>query len=280
MKDSLRNIIRYISDEISSLYDEGEARAIAELVVQTKLDFNYTRMAFNLDYVHRIDGLEELVARLRRGEPVQYVLGESEFDGLSFEVGKGVLIPRPETEELVARIVHSVSGKCRILDVGTGSGAIAVALAKRLPDAEIVAMDISDRALQMAWRNADRNGVKIQIEFEQRDALEDMTSLGTFDIIASNPPYVPQSDRAAMRANVRDYEPAEALFVPDSDALRFYRSIARNAARMLREGGSLWFEIYEKYGEEVCAVCREYGLNDTRVYNDFFGKPRIVCARR
>ncbi len=278
MRDALRNIIRTVADAVEPLYGTDEANSVARLYVQCRLRMSYTQIVFGMDAECDIVGLDADLARLAAGEPVQYVLGGSEFDGLRFEVGEGVLIPRPETEELVARVAAAAAERARILDVGTGSGAIAVALARRLPGAEVVAVDLSCRALDVAARNAARNGVDIR--FERCDALGDMSPLGEFDIIVSNPPYIPQSDRGSMRANVRDYEPAEALFVPDGDALRFYRSIAQNAARMLREGGSLWFEIYEKYGGEVCALCREYSLNDTHLYNDFFGKPRIVCARR
>ncbi len=243
-----------------------------------RLGFSYTQMAVNMDAECEVADIGIVVARLQSGEPVQYVLGECEFDGLLFEVGKGVLIPRPETEELVAKVAESAAGNARILDVGTGSGAIAVALGKRLPSAEVVAVDLSERALEIAARNAARNGVKIR--FERRDALGDMMSLGCFDIIVSNPPYIPAGDRASMRANVRDHEPAEALFVPDDDALCFYRSIARNASNMLRDGGMLWFEIYEKFGAEVCGICAEAGLHDAGVFNDFFSKERMVCARK
>ena len=218
------------------------------------------------------------IDRLSAACPVQYVLGEAEFCDLTFEVRSGVLIPRPETEELVARVVADSRAGVRILDVGTGSGTIAVSLAKMVEGAEVVAVDISDIALEIAARNAERNGVKV--EFVKADALADMSHLGQFDIIVSNPPYIPQSDLATMNRNVVDFEPHTALFVADDDALCFYRSIAQNGLTMLRTGGRLYFEIYEQFGSQIADMLRQMGYSDVVVAKDIFDKERMVWSRR
>ncbi len=220
------------------------------------------------------------VERLAAGEPLQYVLGESEFYGRRFVVRPGVLIPRPETEELVDRIVHTEGGRpCRILDVGTGSGCIAVSLALELPGAEVYAADISDVALETAAENCRRLGARVTLR--RADALNDLAARfpERFDVIVSNPPYVPAGDRAVMHPNVRDYEPSLALFVPDDDPLRFYRAIARAGRRMLRPGGRLWFEIYERAAAGMTALLEAEGYTQTEIYRDLFDKERMTCSR-
>jgi len=274
----LRHIIRTIREAITPIYGENEAESIARMVVCNKLKYNLSQLVAHYDEECDIADLEHIVEELRQGRPVQYVLGMAEFCELEFEVEEGVLIPRPETEELVYRIVETAKRGARILDIGTGSGAIAIALAKFVKDAEVVAVDISHEALSIAERNAERLGVKV--DFIEADALFDLNHLGKFDVIVSNPPYIPQSDIVDMRKNVVDFEPHTALFVPDDDILKFYRATAKNATKMLREGGSLWFEIYEKAGEEVCSMLREMGFTQTELFEDANAKPRMVWSRR
>ena len=274
----LRHIIHTIRDAIEPLYGLREAESIARIVVCNKLQYNLSQLVAHYDEECEISDLDSIVEELRRGRPVQYVLGIAEFCELEFEVAEGVLIPRPETEELVYRIVETAKRGARILDVGTGSGVIAIALAKLVKDSEVVAVDISREALTIAERNAKRLGVKV--DFIEADALGDLSALGEFDIIVSNPPYIPQSDIVDMRKNVVNYEPHTALFVPDNDILRFYRATAENAQKMLRQGGSLWFEIYEKAGEEVCVMLREMGFTQTKLFEDANAKPRMVWSRR
>jgi release factor glutamine methyltransferase len=209
---------------------------------------------------------------------VQYVLGQAQFCDLTFEVAEGVLIHRPETEELVSRVAADAAEGARILDVGTGSGAIAVALAKMVKGAKVVAVDISEIALEIAAKNAAKNGVDVEVI--KADALADMSHLGQFDIIVSNPPYIPQSDLSSMNRNVVDYEPHTALFVADNDALCFYRSIAQNGLTMLRNGGGLYFEIYEQFGSQIAAMLEGMGYRDVVVAKDIFGKDRMVWSRR
>lgn len=275
---TIRHIIRTIKESVEPLYGEREAESIARMVVCEKLSYNLSQLVVHYDEEVEIDNLDTVIAELCDGRPVQYVLGKAEFCELEFEVAEGVLIPRPETEELVYRIAETAKQCCRILDIGTGSGAIAIALAKFVKDAEVVAVDISPEALAIAKRNAERLGANV--EFVEADALGDLSRLGEFDIIVSNPPYIPQSDIVDMRRNVVDFEPHTALFVPDNDILRFYRATAENATRMLKESGSLWFEIYEKAGEELCAMLQSMGFAQTELFEDANAKPRMVWSRR
>ena len=275
---TVRLIIHKIRDAVESLHGKHEAEAIARMVVCNKLNYNLSQLVVRYDEECEIEGLERMVAELKGGRPVQYVLGEAEFCDMVFEVQEGVLIPRPETEELVYRIVETAPRSVRILDVGTGSGAIAISLAKMVEGARVTAVDISKEALVVAQRNAERLGA--EVEFVEADALGDMSHLGEFDVIVSNPPYIPQSDIAEMRKNVVDFEPHTALFVPDDDILKFYRAIAENAREMLLEGGSLWFEIYEKAGEEICKMLCEMGFRHTELFEDANAKPRMVWSRR
>ncbi len=275
---SRRDTVRRIAGAIAPLYDSREAESIARMVVMDALGVDFTHLVADYDAECEIADLEQIVADLQRGRPVQYVLGHAEFCGLDFAVREGVLIPRPETAELVERIVAETAAGVRILDIGTGSGAIAVALARMIPQAKVTAIDISDDALVIARENAQRNGA--DVIFLKADALGDLRSLGRFDAIVSNPPYVPQSDSASMQINVRDYEPDSALFVEDDNPLVFYRSIAENAVDILTEGGQLWFEIYEKYGDEICRMLAEYGFRDIRQAMDANDKPRMVWCRK
>ena len=275
---TVRHIIRSIREATEPLYGPHEAEMIARMVVCKRLRYNLSQMVAHYDDEAEIADLEPIVAELKSGRPVQYVLGEAEFCEMEFEVEEGVLIPRPETEELVYHIVETTKRGARILDIGTGSGAIAIALSKLIEEAEVVAVDISREALAIARRNAERMGA--DVEFIEADALGDLSHLGKFDIIVSNPPYIPQSDIVDMRQNVIDFEPHTALFVPDDDPLCFYRATAKNGATMLREGGSIWFEIYEKLGEELCAMMSAMGYSRNEIIEDSNLKPRMVWSRR
>lgn len=261
-----------------SLYGEREAESMARMVVCDRLEYNFSQLVAHYDDECEIAGLNELLDELQSGRPVQYVLGKAEFCDFVFEVAEGVLIPRPETEELVYRIAETAKCGARILDIGTGSGAIAISLAKLVKESKVVAVDISPEALTIARKNGERLGAKV--EFVEADALKDLSTLGEFDIIVSNPPYIPQSDIVDMRKNVVDFEPHTALFVPDNDILRFYVATANNAQKMLREGGSLWFEIYEKAGVELCDMLREKGFSRSELIEDASLKPRMVWSRR
>ena len=275
---TIRQTIQTIEEALSPLYDSREATAIAREVVCRVCGYTFSQLVINYDSECNIENLQTIIDQLAASRPVQYVTGIAEFCDLEFKVCEGVLIPRPETAELVAQIVADTHPGAKILDVGTGSGAIAVALAKSIEGAKVTAVDISDVALEIAAENAERNGVNIA--FNKADALGDMSSLGEFDIIVSNPPYIPQSDIVRMERNVVDYEPHTALFVADDDALCFYRSIAQNGVKMLRKGGALYFEIYEQFGEQIRQMLEQMGYNDIVVAKDIFGKERMVWSRR
>ena len=275
---TIRQTIQTIEEALSPLYDSREATAIAREVVCRVCGYTFSQLVINYDSECIIENLQTIIDQLSASRPVQYVTGIAEFCDLEFKVCEGVLIPRPETAELVAQIVADTHPGAKILDVGTGSGAIAVALAKSIEGAKVTAVDISDVALEIAAENAERNGVNIA--FYKADALGDMSSLGEFDIIVSNPPYIPQSDVVRMARNVVDYEPHTALFVADDDALCFYRSIAQNGVKMLRMGGALYFEIYEQFGEQIRQMLEQMGYNDIVVAKDVFGKERMVWSRR
>jgi release factor glutamine methyltransferase len=273
-----RETLLRIAEAIAELYGEVEARQIAEMVVLECGAISRNELLVEPDKELIINDIDRIISELLKWRPVQYVIGHEEFDGLVFEVSEGVLIPRPETEELVAWVASETESGARILDVGTGSGCIAISLGRRVRDSRVWAMDISDVALDIARRNGLRNGSTV--EFVKGDALADFSSLvdEKLDVVVSNPPYIPRSDASQMRRNVTDYEPDTALFVENSDPLIFYRSIARTARRMLKPGGKLYYEIYELYAAQMCAMLEAEGYTDVVVREDFRGKQRMVCA--
>lgn len=273
-----RETLLRIAEAIAELYGEVEARQIAEMVVLECGAISRNELLVEPDKELVINDIDRIISELLKWRPVQYVIGHEEFDGLVFEVSEGVLIPRPETEELVAWVASETESGARILDVGTGSGCIAISLGRRVQDSRVWAIDISDVALDIARRNGLRNGSTV--EFVKGDALADFSSLvdEKLDVVVSNPPYIPRSDASQMRRNVTDYEPDTALFVENSDPLIFYRSIARTARRMLKPGGKLYYEIYELYAAQMCAMLEAEGYTDVVVREDFRGKQRMVCA--
>ncbi len=293
-----REAIDRIAARLTGLYDEREARNLARWLVAEcsgkTLSELLTDPAREVG-PETVRSIEESTERLAAGEPLQYIIGEADFYGHRFAVREGVLIPRPETEELVDWILSEEPSARRLLDVGTGSGCIAASLALALPDAELFAADISPVALEVASGNCRRLGARVDIRradalaqagqredaqgLEETQGLEEVFGCG-FDLIVSNPPYVPESDRATMHPNVRDHEPAEALFVPDKDRIRFYRAIARAGQQMLVAEGRLYFEIYEHAADEVAGMLAEEGYAAIEVREDLFGRPRMVRCRK
>ncbi len=262
------------------LYGIDEARQIARIILCDKCGISLSEILVHPDGDATLDDIDSIEADIAAWRPVQYITGRTEFCGLDMVVREGVLIPRPETEELVETIRREAAPASRILDVGTGSGCIAVALARLLPQADVTGMDISHEALAVATENSQRHAP--QLHLAQGDALGDFARLfdGRFDIIVSNPPYIPQSDITNMRENVTHHEPHLALFVDDDDPLVFYRSIARNGQELLADGGRLYFEIYETYADDICAMLEQMGYCDIRKSIDFRDKPRFVCATK
>jgi len=219
-----------------------------------------------------------IIERLLRHEPIQYILGETEFFGLRFIVKPDVLIPRNETEELVQHIIYeNPSFNGNILDIGTGSGCIAISLAKNINDAHVFACDISPKAIETAKKNAEIN--TINLDFFQYDVLSGHPPDTQYDIIVSNPPYITEHEKNIMKSNVLEYEPHTALFVPDSDPLIFYKAIADFADQSLSTYGVLWLEINEAFGAATCKLLSEHGFNAI-VINDINGRERMVRAQK
>ena len=270
---------------IATSYEDGEARAIARILIEELFGLSYTDIVCGAtDQLSADDTLrlDTAVRRIEQGEPLQHVLGYTDFCGNHFGVNASVLIPRPETEWLVdegERLINGVSNATppapkRILDIGTGSGCIAISLKLRLGEAYVEAWDISEEALRTAESNA--KALKAEVAFCKRDALRAEESVAPWDLIVSNPPYICDSERADMDDNVLLHEPHTALFVPDDDPLRFYRAIARYALSSLGNGGSLLFECNTRYAEATGEMMREMGFEEVTVNDDCFGLPRFV----
>lgn len=259
--------------------DDNEARSIAECIVLSLGGISRSDLILEPNKELDIADLERIIDEIRAWRPVQYIVGSAPFDDMELEVREGVLVPRPETEELVRWVAGDMPPRATILDVGTGSGCIAIALARRLAGSSVWGMDISPEALSVARSNAERYAS--DVAFVEGDALGDFSQHfdTKFDAIVSNPPYIPVSDRTLMRPNVTEHEPSTALFVPDEDPLLFYRAIARTARGMLREGGRLYFEIYEMLSAQMCQMLATEGYDNVELRHDFKDKPRMICAR-
>lgn len=273
-----REIYNLLYSVANELYDTDEARQIAEMLTLSKGNISRNDLIVEPNRELVVSDIESVVAELRSWRPVQYIIGYADFRDMNLEVKEGVLIPRPETEELVEWIVAETRDNASILDIGTGSGAIAIALNREIKNSRVWAMDISHEALDIARGNGKRYAP--DVTFVEGDALCDFSTLfdNKFEVVVSNPPYIPQADIVSMRKNVVDYEPATALFVPDNDPLLFYRSIAQTSKKMLNKGGRLYFEIYELLGQEMVAMLADEGYSDITLREDFRGKPRMICA--
>lgn len=297
---NLQKTKRHFTNLLAEKFPQREAEQLMRILLEDLFSIDWNQQLMNPDL--RIDEqqhyqLSEAVKHLLSGEPVQYVTGMARFCDLLIKVSPSVLIPRPETEELVQKIstaslpCHSNVGMCkgresmggdpkklRIWDIGTGTGSIAIALAKHFENAEVIGFDISEEALQIAKENAENNGV--QVTFVQDDVLNPQSAFFNqpVDLVVSNPPYVCDSERTKMEANVLDWEPEKALFVPDNDPLQFYRKILELAKPQLNPDGQVWFEINERMGERMLALCREMGFAEAEILEDFDGKPRFCFA--
>jgi release factor glutamine methyltransferase len=280
---------------LSSIYDEQEIESFFYLLLESYQGKKRIDLALNPDM--EMDALqliqwESALSELLNQKPIQYIIGATEFYGLPFMVNENTLIPRPETEELVDWIVaesrNSATGSLKILDIGTGSGCIAISLAKNLPNAEVFAVDVSEKALAVAKKNADTN--KVKVNFIQADILKinDLVELPTsnfqlpthFDIIVSNPPYVRHLEKAEIKPNVLEHEPHLALFVEDTDALLFYRKIVELAKENLVEKGKLFFEINQYLGKETLQLLEKFGFNSTELKKDIYGNDRMTRSEK
>jgi release factor glutamine methyltransferase len=261
-------------------WGEGEALQMSRLLLTDVLGVGFGAVLAGKTVEAgpaQMDRLEQALTRLEAGEPLQYVLGRVHFMDLELVTDRRALIPRPETEELCRLIVReNPQPGLRVLDIGTGSGCIAVSLARHLRRPEVWALDADRNALALAGENTRSAGV--QIRFIHSDILTAPLPIGPWDLIASNPPYVPEGEKAGIENHVLDYEPHGALFVPDGDPLRFYRRIAALAAGSLAEGGRLYFEIHERRGDELRVLLGAMGYTDIRILPDLHGKARMASA--
>ena len=264
------------------LYGEGEAKAVMRAIFHALKGWGTTEMVIHEDdelSPYMRDKIEEILRRLEAGEPVQYVVGEAYFYGMDLHVGPGVLIPRPETAGLVDIIVaDSPESDLRVLDIGTGSGAIAIALARNLKFPEVTAIDVSPVALKIARENA--NLMRARVDFVEADVFNWRPESEVFDIIVSNPPYVLESEKADMTSNVLLYEPAEALFVPDAEPLLFYRRISEIGKVGLKPGGRLYFEINPLSADALKEMLSANGYEDIVVEKDIHGRLRYARCRK
>lgn len=269
-----------LSSAAESLYGAREAEQIARMILSEVAGVSITHLVLEPHAQCHIDNLDQILEELSAGRPVQYIIGQADFCGLRFSVREGVLIPRPETEELVYRIVEECPPEPRILDVGSGSGAIAISLAKTIPDSKVWGVDISKDALAIARENNLR--LSAGVTLTEGDALSGVENYveGEFDIVVSNPPYIPYSQQADMRENVVSFEPHEALFVEDDNPIVFYRAIAKSALKLLKPEGLLYFEIHESFWSDVVDMLREMGYIGVTMIKDINDKPRIVCAEK
>lgn len=288
----------YIKDQLKKIYEEQEAGNIAGLAIEHISGLSKTERVLKRQQelsASQSELLHKILQRLKDHEPIQYIMNKAWFYGMELYVDKNVLIPRPETEELVQWIVDDVKGsgkdvfirrameadettQLKILDVGAGSGCISLALKKAMPKAEVWGCDVSEEALNVARRNG--SSLNIRVDFQGLNFLDkaEQKLLPTVDIIVSNPPYVPLKDKEQMNANVADHEPHTALFVPDEDPLIFYKALAEFGKKRLYKKGSIYMEIHEEIGNEVANLFKENGYTNVEIKKDMQGKDRMVKA--
>jgi release factor glutamine methyltransferase len=285
----MQQTLQYIQQQLQGLYLTSEIKSFFYLILEfvcKKDKYILLRDKDNQLSSNELIQIQGIVEELKKFRPIQYILGETEFYGLKFKVNENVLIPRPETEELVDRIIRHASGLFpqerkspakSVLDIGTGSGCIAVALAKQIPGASVYALDISEKALEVALQNAQANGVSVS--FFQQDIFEDnpfSVFRFPFSIIVSNPPYIVPSEKQQMSPNVLNYEPHQALFVPEEQPLLFYERIADLGLKHLEKNGFLFFETGSLFGKAIAEMLRKKGYQSVELLKDISGKDRMV----
>jgi release factor glutamine methyltransferase len=279
---NIKSLKTYFFTELQTIQEDSEIESF--FFILTEFLHNLKRIDVSLHPDFEISETDlgkwkTIISELKTEKPIQYITGEVWFYGLRFEVNENTLIPRPETEELVEWIVDGlkVKGKVqRILDIGTGSGCIPIALKKEIPNAQVSAIDISEKALEMARKNAFDN--QVEVNFIHQDILETESLDEKYDVIVSNPPYVRNLEKQEIKRNVLDYEPHLALFVDDFDALLFYRKIAQLALKSLEPNGILFFEINQYLGKETVELLEKLGFKNIELRKDFMGNVRMICA--
>lgn len=275
----LKEAIEQLRNGLAGVAEPQEVQAMIRIICEDIFNYDPVDVALRQeselpDFAQ--ERITDLIARMRRHEPLQHIIGWARFHGHKFKVTPAVLIPRPETEQLVDLIVNeNPASDLRVLDMGTGSGCIAISLARALKFASVDALDVSRDALAVARENA--AALKVKVRFFESDMLLPQPA-ATYDIIVSNPPYICWSERESMERNVKDYEPGQALFVPDNDPLMFYKAIAPYAQQSLERGGRLYLEINQRFGNEVKRLLEDHGFEDVRIIQDSFGKVRFAAA--
>ena len=281
----MKEIITYITSQLIDLYPQDEAQALAWWIVEESTGLSRNEILTGCKGTKNIPNLQTIIDRLHQFEAIQYIFGHTVWHGLDLKVTPATLIPRPETAELVDRInheeAHTNNLPLRVLDIGTGSGCIAIALKKAHPEWEVMGIDISEGAIEVAKENAKRNEVEVEFRvadifrtLKERELRDSIDKNPSYDIVVSNPPYICEREKEEMRPNVLDYEPHSALFVPDEDPLKFYRRIAS-----LHLGSLLFFEINEAYPTEIATMLSGLNYSDIQLSKDVYGKARIIQAR-
>lgn len=281
----MKEIITYITSQLIDLYPQDEAQALAWWIVEESTGLSRNEILTGCKGTKNIPNLQTIIDRLHQFEPIQYIFGHTVWHGLDLKVTPATLIPRPETAELVDRInheeAHTNNLPLRVLDIGTGSGCIAIALKKAHPEWEVMGIDISEGAIEVAKENAKRNEVEVEFRvadifrtLKERELRDSIDKNPSYDIVVSNPPYICEREKEEMRPNVLDYEPHSALFVPDEDPLTYYRRIAS-----LHLGAHLFFEINEAYPSEMATLLNELQYTEIQVFEDIYGKARVIQAR-
>ncbi len=300
----IKSYKNYFFEALSTLYDEKEIESFFYIITEHLHQKKRIDIALNPNFIiddTTLQKWENILNDLKNQKPIQYIIGETHFYGLPFLVNPSTLIPRPETEELVDLIIKEcnntqfASSSIKILDIGTGSGCIAISLAKNLPNAQVFALDVSQKAIEVAQKNAEKNAVKVNfilVDILKTNDLQGLTSSSptkpttqnlqptTFDIIVSNPPYVRMLEKTEIKPNVLDYEPHLALFVEDNDALLFYRKIAQLAQKSLTENGKLFFEINQYLGKETIELLKENGFKDIFLKKDIYENDRMLFCKK
>ena len=277
----MKQLLKKINDAIGALYTQSEVSALSRIIATELLNISQTNYLLKEPITltpEEEEKVTDALERLKQKEPIQYILGYSDFCGLRFAVTPAVLIPRPETSELIEWITEESPTAKSILDIGTGSGCIAVSLATMMPQAQVTAWDISTQALAVAQKNSTANGSNVL--FEERDILTYEPTDESYDIIVSNPPYIKEVEKKEMEDNVLLWEPHLALFVPDNDPLLFYRTIAEKAQKMLTPGGKLFFEINRAHGTETVEMLSRLGYHNITLRKDLAGNDRMIRAEK
>jgi len=277
----MQTALQHIKSELEGIYPETEIKSFSYLMIEKITGFSRTEIIVNKNTHFSVEQhhvIESFIEKLKKNIPIQYILGETEFYGLCFTVNESVLIPRPETEELVdwIRTENDRNSALKILDIGTGSGCIAISVKHEFPNSAVSAFDISEEALETAQSNADLN--KLKVHFSKVDILHTDNLEQKWDIIVSNPPYILENEKTNMEANVLEHEPHLALFVPDNDPLLFYRQITLFAQKHLNNNGKLYFEINRQFGAETIDLLNKFGFTNVELRKDISGNDRMTKA--